>query len=52
MKMIYKCFVCFAVYGGPGPTDVLEKQFPDVYCVRRIQIVPISEISFQYLRGG
>ena len=30
--------------GRSGPTDALEKQFPDVFCIRRIRIIRISEI--------
>ena len=36
-------YFCCCV-GLSGPTDALEKQFPDVYCVRRIRIIRISEI--------
>ena len=49
------CFCCCV--GRSGPTDSLEKQFPEVYCVRRIRIIRISDgygflNSFEYLGRG
>ena len=41
-EILVFCFCCYV--GRSGPTDALEKQFPDVYCVKRIRIIPISEI--------